>query len=255
MSLVNKVLTKLWFSKTWLSKENFPTYEMREDQVRADMQYLHDETQTAFNNLVDDLESLSAENIPFTSSTAVPASDVQSAIVNVQQQVAEASAATIPNGSITDEKLATGVPTNKADLVGGIVKANQLRFRFHNPNDDDMTGTVGAINYTLQATDASSIVVLPEPWGSRITIPYQSDIPVGSVILIYAMGGYTPIVSPLVFALEDSFYTNLHVFDDTIDAFSRSTTQLPALFILIRLQDGRHMDGHVITNWFLGRLG
>jgi len=177
MSLVNKVLTKLRFSKTWLSKENFPTYEMREDQVRADMQYLHDETQTAFNNLVDDLESLSAENIPFTSSTAVPASDVQSAIVNVQQQVAEASAATIPNGSITDEKFAPGALANKADLVDGIVKADQMRLR------------VKRINENTHTLDASDIGCLLRFVGSateyRVVIPtVTSDIPVGSVFKI-----------------------------------------------------------------------
>lgn len=191
MSLVNKVLTKLRFSKSWLSKENFPTYEMREDQVRADMQYLHDETQTAFNNLVDDLESLSAENIPFTSSAAIPASDVQSAIANVQQQVADAYAGTaIPNGSITDEKLATGVPMNKADLVGGIVKASQLRFR--NGNNAGLDYAL----YTIRAEDAGCILPLRSPLNYQITVPATSDIPVGTVILLaapYGLWGLTII--------------------------------------------------------------
>ena len=52
--------TKLEFTKDWTesnpeSSAYFPTVEYTEEQVRADMQLLHDETKTAFNNLVDDL--------------------------------------------------------------------------------------------------------------------------------------------------------------------------------------------------------
>lgn len=184
MSLVNKVLHKLWFSKNWNNKADFPTYEMREDQVRADIQLLHDETQTAFNNLVDDLESLSAENIPFESSTAVPASNLQEAVDNVQQQVAEASAATIPNASITDEKLAPGVPSNKADLVGGIVKADQMRLR--------VVDVEGA-NLTLSGADIGKLLVCRSHFSPddvwSVTIPSDSsDIPVGSEIEFFRLG-------------------------------------------------------------------
>ena len=52
--------TKLEFTKDWTesnpeSPAYLPTVEYTEEQVRADMQLLHDETKTAFNNLVDDL--------------------------------------------------------------------------------------------------------------------------------------------------------------------------------------------------------
>jgi len=184
MSLVNKVLTKLRFSKNWNNKSDFPTYEMREEQVRADIQLLHDETQTAFNNLVDDLNSLSAENIPFESSTGVPASNLQAAVENVQQQVAEAYAETaIPNGSVTSEKLAPNVLPGKADLVDGIVKADQMRFRIKTL--DGLAHTLGSedIGYLMLARYLNS-------GGSEqeINIPTDStSIPVGSVFMFSRM--------------------------------------------------------------------
>lgn len=238
MSLVNKVLTKLWFSKTWLSKENFPTYEMREDQVRADMQYLHDETQTAFNNLVDDLESLSAENIPFTSSTAVPASDVQSAIVNVQQQIAEASAATIPNASITDEKLATGVPTNKADLVGGIVKADQMRLRVK-PMDFPWG------NHTLSLADAGYLMLGGQLQYTEVSVTIPSDssaIPVGSVFM-FTKQGYASDIR-LVFDT-----TNVTVYTGGGQCFSPMSLDLNgSVAVLIKTYTGTWM----FFNWGKG---
>lgn len=44
----------LTFSKNWTNAEDFPTYEASEEQVRADMQLLHNETRDYINaNLVD----------------------------------------------------------------------------------------------------------------------------------------------------------------------------------------------------------
>ena len=238
MSLVNKVLTKLQFSKTWLSKENFPTYEMREDQVRADMQYLHDETKTAFNNLVDDLESLSAENIPFESSTAVPASNLQEAVENVQQQVAEASAATIPNGSITDEKLATGVPTNKADLVDGAVKADQMRLRVKELN---------AAAYTLSLADVGHLLFVSGLFYPvnkvSITIPTDSsDIPVGSVIM-FTKRGYAADIQ-LVF--DD---TSTSVYSGALQYISPIAPAMEgSVGVLIKLAE----DSWMFFNWGKG---
>lgn len=51
-------LNRLYFSKNWRNREDFPTYESREEQVRDDYQILHDETQEAFNALVDALTTM-----------------------------------------------------------------------------------------------------------------------------------------------------------------------------------------------------
>jgi len=50
-------LSKLYFTKVWTNKSDFPTVETREDQVRSDIQLLHNETQEAFNELVDVLNT------------------------------------------------------------------------------------------------------------------------------------------------------------------------------------------------------
>ena len=42
----------LTFTKSWENAADFPTYEVNEQQVRADLQYLHDEMRDAFNALV-----------------------------------------------------------------------------------------------------------------------------------------------------------------------------------------------------------
>ena len=50
-----KAIKKLNFTKIWTNKNDFPTYEENEEQVRKDMQCLHDETRAAFNALVEEL--------------------------------------------------------------------------------------------------------------------------------------------------------------------------------------------------------
>lgn len=238
MSLVNKVLTKLRFSKSWNSKADFPTYEMREEQVRADIQLLHDETQTAFNNLVDDLESLSAENIPFESSTEVPASNLQEAVENVQQQVAEAATAEIPNGSITDEKLATGVPTNKADLVGGIVKADQMRLRVK-PMDFPWG------NHTLSLADAGYLMLGGQLQYTEVSVTIPSDssaIPVGSVFM-FTKQGYASDIR-LVFDT-----TNVTVYTGGGQCFSPMSLDLNgSVAVLIKT----YTDTWMFFNWGKG---
>lgn len=50
--------------------------------------------------------AIAAKNIPFTKTSEIQADDVQSALVAVQKQVADAASGTIVNGSVTKEKLA-----------------------------------------------------------------------------------------------------------------------------------------------------
>lgn len=125
-------LSKLFFSKNWNSKEDFPTYETREAQVRADIQLLYDEIQIAFNKLIDDLK---ASEVPFTPTDAIPETDLQAAIENVQSQISSAVAGEIPNRSLAGDKLeleAVGVDeladdsVTAAKLAAGSVSAGKL---------------------------------------------------------------------------------------------------------------------------------
>lgn len=65
------------------------------------------EIQTYINTVL--IPSIVAGRIPFNPSTGIPASDIQAAVEIVQKQIADAVAGTIPNGSVTVEKLSTAL--------------------------------------------------------------------------------------------------------------------------------------------------
>ena len=50
----------LTFSKDWTNAEDFPTYEANEEQVRADMQLLHNETRDYINAHISDPQEFKA---------------------------------------------------------------------------------------------------------------------------------------------------------------------------------------------------
>ena len=55
-------LEKLQYTKNWTNPSDFPTVELSEDQVRADMQLLYNEIQTFLNeSLLPTLENLGVE--------------------------------------------------------------------------------------------------------------------------------------------------------------------------------------------------
>ena len=51
-------LEKLKYSKDWTNPSDFPTVELNEEQVRADMQFLYDEIRDYLNGLTDVLDGL-----------------------------------------------------------------------------------------------------------------------------------------------------------------------------------------------------
>lgn len=114
----------LKYTKDWKNPADFPTYETKEEKVRADMQLLFDEMKNAFNAFLIDL---TAGLLPFESSAAVPASNVQDAIQNVQQQVASLiiGELTIPQRSLTAEKLVEHTLTS-VELGEGCVDSDAL---------------------------------------------------------------------------------------------------------------------------------
>lgn len=48
--------TKFDFSKRWTNSSDFPTIETDENKVRADQQFLHDETRDALNRFIDEVD-------------------------------------------------------------------------------------------------------------------------------------------------------------------------------------------------------
>ena len=68
----------LTFTKSWENAADFPTYEENEQQVRADLQYLHDEMRDAFNALVTHLNDAAvAGDLPIAPVEGLSAATVQ----------------------------------------------------------------------------------------------------------------------------------------------------------------------------------
>ena len=104
------------FTKSWEDPADFPTYEPDEAQVRADLQYLHNEMRDAFNGLVASLNATSAAaNLPI-SVPGLSAGTIQASIEETLAEVQKAAAGQIVDGSITREKLAASL---LARIYGG----------------------------------------------------------------------------------------------------------------------------------------
>lgn len=59
------------FSKVWTSHEDFPALENSEDQARADLQALHDETKNKINEIIGTLNGISSGETEISSPTFV----------------------------------------------------------------------------------------------------------------------------------------------------------------------------------------
>ena len=217
-------LSKLYFTKNWENPADFPTFEDREAQVRADLQLLHDETKAAFNKLIDDL---AASEIPFSPTAAIAETDVQSAIENVQSQVAglvldelvipdrsitgdklalkAVGTDELNNGAVTTAKLGPGAVTSAKIGTGEVKRTNVADGAI---NDDKMAAnaptykadldggivtrtqlrlrkkTINNTSYTLTASDAGAVIGFH---GNSITVPNTNQILPGTVIVITAI--------------------------------------------------------------------
>ena len=109
------------FTKSWRSAADFPTFEASEERVRDDMQSLFDELKTGLNRLIGELK---AANLPFAPTAGVDSSDVQNAIENVQSQIASAVLGQLPDGAVTESKIAAGAVTTAKLADRAVTVAN-----------------------------------------------------------------------------------------------------------------------------------
>ncbi len=92
----------LSFTKSWQNREDFPTYEDNEDQVRADLQCLFDEIRDYLNQtLLPAVNSIAAVEV-----TAASGGTVQGALNQLRSDLNQAVMGNVPDGSITPAKLA-----------------------------------------------------------------------------------------------------------------------------------------------------
>ena len=111
--------TRFSFKRLWTSAEDFPTIEVSEEQVRADMQALHDEMKDGLNHLMDELETKQAESNAADSIGALTpegsASTVQK-VLNALHTAMQKLTGTFGEVSVTTTLGAdnTTIPTSKA---------------------------------------------------------------------------------------------------------------------------------------------
>jgi hypothetical protein len=151
----------LKFTKNWENPRDFPTYETDEQQVRADLQLLHDETKAALNRLVEVLGSAQAARELGFAADGLQARNIEAAVLEVYAAVGNMAAGLIPDGTVTAEKLAAyvlermdahmeksgGGFTGKIRAVDGADSSAQLRNTALVLTETDPTVN-GQINWT-----------------------------------------------------------------------------------------------------------
>lgn len=139
---------KLTFTKNWENPTDFPTYETDEQQVRADLQLLHNEAKSALNRLIDALRDRQAAADLGFSADGLQASTVLDAIMEVYAAVQDTAAGAIPNGTVTADKLSAdllAVMNGHMDKSGG-----------------GFTGPVTAVNGTDSAAQLRNTALVME---------------------------------------------------------------------------------------------
>jgi len=129
----------LVFSKSWENSDDFPTYEPNESQVRADLQFLHDETRTWLNDLVARLNDPSAAGeLPFRPENGLTAQTVQDAVLEVYAAIRDAAAGLLVDGSVSRQKLTEALLRR---IYGGRVYVSlDTPGQVHNPDTDFPVG-------------------------------------------------------------------------------------------------------------------
>ena len=166
---------KAAFSKTWESAEDFPTVELSEERVRADMQALHDEMKEYVNDvLIKDV----AESFDAVADVMVGKVDsVNGKTGDVTLTAADVGAVPVGEGgiigvaSVNDR---SGNVTLTSEDVGLGNLDNERQYSASNPPPypvASVNGKVGAVNLT-----ANDIGARPSDW-----TPSKSNIGLGLV--------------------------------------------------------------------------
>ena len=121
----------------------------------ADLKAKFDEAGLALQQYINEvlIPALIAGNLPFKTSTAIPAETVQAAIENVQSQLANVSAGSLPNNSVGMEKLSKTVQAaiNSGGNAGTIVTDLVPKVNRIDASVEEATAAIA----NIQAVDAS----------------------------------------------------------------------------------------------------
>ena len=166
---------KAAFSKTWESAEDFPTVELSEERVRADMQALHDEMKEYVNGvLIKDV----AESFDAVADVMVGKVDsVNGKTGDVTLTAADVGAVPVGGGGIIGVSSVNGRSGNvtlTSEDVGLGNLDNERQYSASNPPPypvASVNGKTGAVNLT-----ANDIGARPSDW-----TPSKSNIGLGLV--------------------------------------------------------------------------
>lgn len=166
---------KAAFSKTWVSAEDFPTVELSEERVRADMQALHDEMKEYVNAvLIKDV----SESFDAVADVMVGKVDsVNGKTGAVTLTAADVGAVPVGEGGIIGVSSVNGRSGNvtlTSEDVGLGNLDNERQYSASNPPPypvASVNGKVGAVNLT-----ANDIGARPSDW-----TPSKSNIGLGLV--------------------------------------------------------------------------
>ena len=166
---------KAAFSKTWESAEDFPTVELSEEQVRADMQALHDEMKEYVNDvLIKDV----AESFDAVADVVVGKVDsVNGKTGDVTLTAVDVGAVPVGEGGIigvTSVNGRSGIVILASEDVGLGNLDNERQYSASNPPPYpvvSVNGKTGAVNLT-----ANDIGARPSDW-----TPSKSNIGLGLV--------------------------------------------------------------------------
>ena len=166
---------KAAFSKTWESAEDFPTVELSEERVRADMQALHDEMKEYVNGvLIEDV----AESFDAVADVMVGKVDsVNGKTGDVTLTAADVGAVPVGGGGIIGVASVngrSGIVTLTSEDVGLGNLDNERQYSASNPPPypvASVNGKTGAVNLT-----ADDIGARPSDW-----TPSKSNIGLGLV--------------------------------------------------------------------------
>ena len=166
---------KAAFSKTWESAEDFPTVELSEEQVRADMQALHDEMKEYVNGVLikDVAESFDA----VADVVAGKVDSVNGKTGDVTLTAVDVGAVPVGEGGIIGVSSVngrSGIVTLTSEDVGLGNLDNERQYSASNPPPypvASVNGKTGAVNLT-----ADDVGARPSDW-----TPSKSNIGLGLV--------------------------------------------------------------------------
>ena len=166
---------KAAFSKTWESAEDFPTVELSEEQVRADMQALHDEMKEYVNGVLikDVAESFDA----VADVVAGKVDSVNGKTGDVTLTAVDVGAVPVGEGGISGVASVNGRSGNVTLTSGDVGLGNldnERQYSASNPPPypvASVNGKTGAVNLT-----ANDIGARPSDW-----TPSKSNIGLGLV--------------------------------------------------------------------------